>query len=753
MRTTKKKPSIVLILLGAVASAWLGYLVNGAWKQGMEFNAFLEAFNRVLANPLADYYNAGTLKAVVVSLLIFTVAVIMYYTSQRNYMPGKEFGTSELASVKQVNKLLSDKTEENNRILSRNVRMSLDTRHTGLNNNILIIGGSGAGKTFYEVKPNLMQRNTSFIVTDPKGEILRSQGEMLKRNGYNVKVINLLEMDKSDCYNPFSYIREETDVIKLITNLMSNTTPKGAAPSDPFWEKAEGLFLQALFYYVWLEEKPEKRNFSTVLKLMGEAEVMEKGKPSSLDVRMKLLEETSSLGANHPAVKQYNKCMRGAGDTVRSIIISANSRLATLENKQVLRMLSRDDLHLEELGIGVNGDGKTKTALFCVIPDSDKSYNYIIGLLYTQIFQELYYQADFNCGGRLPIHVTFMLDEFSNVALPDDYCSLLSTMRSREISSVIIIQNLAQIKALFKDTWETIPGNCDTLVYLGGNEQSTHEYISKLLGKQTIDKKTSGETRGRQGSSSRNYDVLGREIMMPDEVRKMDNKKCLIFIRGFNPILDNKYIPFAHPAFSQTADGSGEVFQYGRGLPDNITEPPFEILDEKSFAYFEKLKAQGEEVYIDSISYEDFMRLGKSEMERRFISIDEQEQKRRHNEQYAKEIVYQVPGEAFAETGPEEAGEDTEENGGMAQKSVSVPTVTEDGKEDNPEPDRRKKQLRNGEDNITFRLLHWNFTKEQKAEIKRALDARLPKDYILSYAYPANSVIKMMACRKQYESL
>lgn len=753
MRTTKKRPSVLFIILGAAVSAYFGYLVNGAWKQGMEFNAFLEAFNRVLANPLADYYNAGTLKAVVVSLLIFTVAVIMYYTSQRAYMPGKEFGTSELASVKQVNKLLSDKTEENNRILSRNVRMSLDTRHTGLNNNILIIGGSGAGKTFYEVKPNLMQRNTSFIVTDPKGEILRSQGEMLKRNGYNVKVINLLEMDKSDCYNPFSYIREETDVIKLITNLMSNTTPKGAAPSDPFWEKAEGLFLQALFYYVWLEEKPEKRNFSTVLKLMGEAEVMEKGKPSPLDVRMKLLEETSSLGANHPAVKQYNKCMRGAGDTVRSIIISANSRLATLENKQVLRMLSRDDLHLEELGIGVNGDGKTKTALFCVIPDSDKSYNYIIGLLYTQIFQELYYQADFNCGGRLPIHVTFMLDEFSNVALPDDYCSLLSTMRSREISSVIIIQNLAQIKALFKDTWETIPGNCDTLVYLGGNEQSTHEYISKLLGKQTIDKKTSGETRGRQGSSSRNYDVLGREIMMPDEVRKMDNKKCLIFIRGFNPILDNKYIPFAHPAFSQTADGSGEVFQYGRGLPDNITEPPFEILDEKSFAYFEKLKAQGEEVYIDSISYEDFMRLGKSEMERRFISIDEQEQKRRHNEQYAKEIVYQVPGEAFAETGPEEAGEDTEENGGMAQKSVSVPTVREDGKEDNPEPDRRKKQLRNGEDNITFRLLHWNFTKEQKAEIKRALDARLPKDYILSYAYPANSVIKMMACRKQYESL
>ena len=381
---------------------------------------------------------------------------------------------------------------------------------------------------------------------------------MLRNNGYNVKVINLLEMAKSDCYNPFAYIREETDVVKLITNIMSNTTPKGSNPSDPFWEKEEELFLQALFYYVWLEEKPSKRNFASVLKLMEEAEVTEKGKPSMLDTRMKFLEATSPLKDNHPAVKQYNKCMRGAGDTVRSIIISANSRLATLENKQVLRMLSRDELDLAELGIGVNGDGKTKTALFCVIPDSDKSYNYIIGMLYTQIFQELYYQADFNFGGRLPVHVTFMLDEFSNVALPDDYCSLLSTMRSREISSVIIIQNLAQIKALFKDTWETIPGNCDSLVYLGGNEQSTHEYISKLLGKATIDKKSSGETRGRQGSSSRNYDVLGREIMTPDEVRKMDNKKCLIFIRGFDPILDSKYNPFKHPVFAQTADGEGK---------------------------------------------------------------------------------------------------------------------------------------------------------------------------------------------------
>ena len=428
--------------------------------------------------------------------------------------------------------------------------------------------------------------------------------------------------------------------MKLITNLISNTTPKGSTPSDPFWEKAEGLFLQAIFYYVWLEVQPAKRNFETVLKLLGEAEVKEPGKASKLDVRMKFLEESSPLGANHPAVKQYNKCMRGAGDTVRSIIISANSRLAFLENKQVLRLLSKDELNLSDIGIGVNGDGETKTALFCVIPDSDKSYNFIIGMLYTQIFQELYYQADFNCGGRLPIHVTFMLDEFANVALPDDFCSLLSTMRSREISSIIIIQNFAQLKALFKDTWETIPGNCDTFIYLGGNEQSTHKYVSELLGKGTIDKKSSGETKGRQGSSSRNYDVLGRELFTPDEVRKLDNKKCIIFIRGFDPIMDNKYIPFRHPMFNQTADGKGKAYVHKTQGADRIIGPPFEILSEKAIKHYEKMKDKGENVYIDTLTYEQFMLLGDKELSRRFSMQDEAEQKAKIDREQANEFEY-----------------------------------------------------------------------------------------------------------------
>ena len=539
---------------------------------------------------------------------------------------------------------------------------------------------------------------------------------MLNNNGYNIKVINLIDMDQSDCYNPFSYIREETDVIKLITNLIANTTPKGATSADPFWEKAEGMFLQALFYYVWLEVPPKRRNFETVLKLMGKAEVKEKGKPSQLDAIMKALEETSPLGSNHPAVKQYNKCMRGAGDTVRSIIISANSRLAFLENKKVLRILSRDEMNLADIGIGVNGDCETKTALFCVIPDSDKSYNFIIGMLYTQIFQELYYQADFNFGGRLPIHVTFMLDEFANVALPDDYCSLLSTMRSREISSVIIIQNLAQIKALFKETWETISGNCDTLIYLGGNEQSTHKYISELLGKGTIDKRSSGETRGRQGSSSRNYDVLGRELMTPDEARKFDNKKCLIFIRGFDPIVDNKFNPFTHLAFNQTADGKGKSYEHIPREDSVIIGPPFEILNRKSLEYYERLKEKGKNVYIDRLTMAEFMLLKNETVIKRLKKIEPQKENSKVDMEISGELEYQEDMES---------ANDTNEI-------------------------KRLKKLKEG--TVTNRMIFWKFSKEQCDEVKKEMREPRPVNVILNYFYPDVSVEKMKKERQKYGS-
>lgn len=458
-----------------------------------------------------------------------------------------------------------------NRQLSGNLFMSLDTRITDLNNNILVIGGSGAGKTYRFVKPQVLTLSSSFIFTDPKGELLRDCGGFLKECGYEVKVLNLLNADgmrRSNHYNPFRYIRTGIDIEKLITNMIQNTTPKNSMQSDPFWEKAETMLWQALFYYVWEHEPMEQKNIPRVLELLAMAEFEEDArgnkKKSRLDEMFDSLEDREQRRMEKergegkipkpmdPAVTAYNSCMRGAADTVRSIIISANARLNPLKSPEVLDLLRDDEMDIAEIGAGKNFDKKTKTALFCVIPDNDKTFNFIIGMLYSQIFQELYYQADFcfgGIGGTLPIHVTFMMDEFANVALPDGFTSLLSTMRSREISSVIIIQNMAQIKELFEKSWETIPGNCDTLVYLGGNEQETHKYISEALGKATIEKRSNGQTLGRQGSSSRNFDETGRELMLPDEVRRTDGKKCIVLIKGYPPILDDKIETYKHPLF------------------------------------------------------------------------------------------------------------------------------------------------------------------------------------------------------------
>ena len=676
------------------------------WNNSGDIVLILNKFNAAIKNPFGNYYNANTLRAVIYGSLIYGMAVLMYVTSRRNLMHGKEYGTAKFADIRMVNKALADKDECKNRILSNNVRMSIDTSVTGLNNNMLVIGGSGAGKTFFIVKPNIMQMmlNNSFIATDPKGEIARATANMLKKNGYNVKVLNLIDMAKSDGYNPFRYIREENDVVKLVTNIISNTTPKETAPTDPFWEKSESMFLQALCYYVWLEMPPNRKNFQSVLDLLSEAEVDAKGNDSKLTKKMKQLAKTSKLKQNHPAYKQYMKVIRGAGDTVRSIIISANSRLALLENPQILRILSKDDLHLEELGIGVNGDKHTRTALFCIIPDSDKSYNFIVGMLYTQLFQELYFQADFRNGGKLPIQVTLMMDEFSNVALPDDFCSLLSTMRSRRISSIIIIQNLAQIKALFKDTWETITGNCDTLVYLGGNEKSTHQYISEMLGKSTIDKRSTGETRGVHGSASRNYDVLGRELMTPDEVRNMSNRKCLIFIKGFNPIFDDKYIPFRHKNFSQTEDGGGKAYIHDPSLNQGSLRP-VKLLSEKQINDIKEYKKENEVVHIMDMSLEEIMMLDDT-----------------------KRLYFENSNES----------ESSSDEG--SAKTISRTDILENMSE---------QELM---DEITNRMCMMDFSREQIEEITKSLDAHMKLSILLSYLYPTTSAEEMAKKRNEHLS-
>ena len=703
-----RKNSILIpcLIIGELFTMYVSYVLNGVWNTNGDIVLILNKFNAAIKNPFGHYYNANTLRAVIYGSLIYGMAVLMYVTSRRNLMHGKEYGTARFADIRMVNKALADKDESKNRILSNNVRMSTDTSVTGLNNNMLVIGGSGAGKTFFIVKPNIMQMmlNNSFIATDPKGEIARATANMLKKNGYNVKVLNLIDMAKSDGYNPFRYIREENDVVKLVTNIISNTTPKETAPTDPFWEKSESMFLQALFYYVWLEMPPNRKNFQSVLELLSEAEVDAKGNDSKLTKKMKQLAKTSKLKQNHPAYKQYMKVIRGAGDTVRSIIISANSRLALLENPQILRILSKDDLHLEELGIGVNGDKHTRTALFCIIPDSDKSYNFIVGMLYTQLFQELYFQADFKNDGKLPIQVTLMMDEFANVALPDDFCSLLSTMRSRRISSIIIIQNLAQIKALFKDTWETITGNCDTLVYLGGNEKSTHQYISEMLGKSTIDKRSTGETRGVHGSASRNYDVLGRELMTPDEVRNRSNKKCLIFIKGFNPIFDDKYIPFRHKNFSQTEDGGGKAYVHDPSLNKGSLRP-VKLLSEKQINDIKEYKKENEVVHIMDMSLEEIMMLDDT-----------------------KKLYFENSNES------ESSGDE-----GSA-KTISRTDILENMSE---------QELM---DEITNRMCMMDFSREQIEEITKSLDAHMKLSILLSYLYPTTSAEEMAKKRNEHLS-
>lgn len=651
-------------------------------------------YNMMKAVPLANYWNKYTPVVMLIGFLFYFVFILYICTMNKVKMAGREYGTSKLDNPSFLTAKLADHSRDErdlnnlvvwkkkkkcivntrNRMLSEHVYMSLDTKKTNLNNNILIIGGSGCGKTFRFAKPNLMQMSSSFIVTDPKGEICRDTAGFLRSNGYQLKVLNLEEIKKSSHYNPFEYIRSDTDVIKLIGNLIKNTTPKGASPSDPFWEKAEGMFLQSLFQYVWRvgvedEDGVVRHNIGAVLQLLNEADFKEDPRSgakldSLLDLRMNRLEKEDP---SNPAVLKYNKVMRGAADTVRSIIISANSRLAPVENEDIIELMSSDEIDIESIGT-------QKTAVFCVIPDSDDTYNFLVGLLYTQMFQLLYDVADNVYGGSLPVHVTFLLDEFANVALPDGYCSLLSTMRSRSISSIIIIQNMAQIKALFEKTYETIQGNCDTIIFLGSNEFSTQEYISKMMGKQTIYKTSTGITRGKSGSSSKNEDVLGRELMFPEEIRKLKRDECLILVNGYNPVKDKKISTLDHPMFfylqefskDYTFDGRVErarkrrVSSNGNSLPESINMDKVNYLitlDKKVMEEYKKeahiCKITGDtppdkpKSNVITLTEDQLMSLDFSDTdvslvdwEKVFISIDTKDNINEILENEAKEVAY-----------------------------------------------------------------------------------------------------------------
>ena len=630
MNTRKgRKLPFLFYSLGAMLSGYLGYLVGGIYYQGMTLYGFIPAFEKVLEKPFALYWSRDSPKMILLFVCIYLIAIFMYLSSRVELMAGKEHGTARLADARRVSKLTEDKEPKENMIISQNVKLSLDNQKLKLNSNMLVIGGSGAGKSFHVVTPNALNLpNASLIFTDPKGELLGNLGHVLKENGYLIKVLNLIEMDKSDCFNPFAYIKDETDIIKLINNLIANTTPKGAGQgADPFWEKSESMFLQSLMLYIWMEEEQGRQNFNTLLDLLSKAEVNEDGGKSDLDLIMDELRVNSELGDSHPAVRMYDKCIGGAGDTVRSIIISAHSRMALFESPKVRRILSRDDMDLASIGIGKDGDRKTKTALFCVVPDSDRSFSFIIGMLYSLLIQTLYYEADFHYQGKLPIHVTFWLDEAANIPLPSNgsdggaggYPALLATMRSRNISSVTIVQNVSQLKAIFKDAWEIIPGCSDEILYLGGNESESHKYISAMLGKATINKRSYGENRGRNGSSSRNLDVLGRELMTPDEVRKLDNKKCILFIRGFDPVVDEKYNTLEHPLFANSGSGGGKWYEH---TPKEKKEEPKSVfMENSSFTYFIRQKKEGKNVFVNELSMQEFIEISEEMEKERKVSV------------------------------------------------------------------------------------------------------------------------------------
>ena len=362
-------------------------------------------------------------------------------------------------------------------------------------------------------------------------------------------------MEKSHCYNPFVYLHSDDDIQRLTTNLFKNTTPKGSQTQDPFWDQTAAMLLKALVCYLHYEAPPDEQNFPMVMEMIRSGDVKEDNEEyqSVLD---ELFERLEAKNPEHIALKYYRAYHSGSAKTLKSIQISLVSRLEKFNLDSLAGITQIDEMELESIG-------EKKTAVFAVIPDNDSSFNFIVGMLYTQLFQQLYYQADSVHGGRLPVHVHFVMDEFANVALPDEFDKLLSTMRSREISVSIIIQNLAQLKALFEKQWESIVGNCDEFLYLGGNEQSTHEYVSKLLGKETIDTNTYGRSRGRNGNYSTNYQLAGRELMTPDEVRMLDNQYALLFIRGERPIQDLKYDILHHPNVSQTTDGGAPAYKHG----------------------------------------------------------------------------------------------------------------------------------------------------------------------------------------------
>ena len=542
---------------------WLGAIAAYAYEDGMNLFKWMGRFSQVLERSLSIGWTAHTPKFMLVSLIIYAFGIALYYSSRENRRPGEEYGSARWGDPRALcRKYMDHQHKEANIILTQRVRLGMDGYVTQRNMNVLVIGGSGSGKTRYFCKPGLYSANCSYLVTDPKGELLKAAGGLLLSLGYEVRVFNLIDPEQSDCYNPFVYVREEKDVLSLIDNLIKNTTPRNASSNDPFWEKAEVALDSALMLNLIHEAPQDEQNFETMLYMMNFADVREEDEQyrSPLDMLFRALEEEQPA---HVAVKQYKVFKQAAGKTAKSILVTAAVRLAAFNIPQYAAMTSMDEMDFGSLG-------ERKRAIFCVIPVNDSSMNYLVGMLYTQCFQELYRRADLKYNGRLPVPVRVLQDEWANVAQPESYPKILATCRSYNIGLNIIVQNVQQIKALYEKEHESIIGNCDTLLFLGGgNEPASLEFIVKLLGRETLATRTRGLTKGRNGSSTTNYQQTGRDLMTVDEVRKLDTNKAILFIRGEDPVIDRKYNLKRHPNIKLTSDGKAKPYIHKpQGAPD-----------------------------------------------------------------------------------------------------------------------------------------------------------------------------------------
>lgn len=561
MKQDDRQSAIILSVIGIIPVVWLALLIAPSVGGGLPeiLSKLLTVFN----NPFHIEFCEDSLKTVLVLLLCYGFGIGIYFSTRKNYRRREEHGSAKWGNANAVNKKYCQTPKSENKLMTQNVAIGINAKKHRRNLNTLVCGGSGAGKTRIYCKPNLMQANTSFVILDPKGEIVRDVGKLLEAKGYEIKVLDLISMEKSHCYNPFVYLQNDNDIQRLVTNLFKSTTPKGSQSNDPFWDTAASMLLLALVFYLHYEAPPDEQNFAMVMEMLraGSIEDEDDPRPSPLD---QLFNELGEDYPDHIALKYYRSYHSGSAKTLKSIQITLAARLEKFNLESLASLTSTDELELGTLG-------EKKTALFALIPDNDTSFNFLVSILYTQLFQQLFYSADHIHGGSLPIPVHFLMDEFANVSLPDDFDKILSVMRSRSVSVSIILQNLAQLKALFEKQWESIVGNCDEFLYLGGNEQSTHKYVSELLGKATIDTNTYGKSEGRSGSYSTNYQISGRELLTPDEVRMLDNQYAILFIRGERPVLDFKYDILKHPNVALTADGKAGVYKHGEVKSDVAT--------------------------------------------------------------------------------------------------------------------------------------------------------------------------------------